>query len=40
MCFLAKGVENIHAMTGVHVMSHFEHETFIALQYYIPEILH
>ena len=26
-------------MTGVHVVSHFEHETFIALQYYIPEIL-
>ena len=26
-------------MIGVHVVSHFEHETFITLQYYIPEIL-
>ena len=26
-------------MTGVHVVSRFEHETFTALQYYKPEIL-
>ena len=26
-------------MIGVHVVSHCDHETFIALQYYIPEIL-